>query len=87
MTIRTIAEIEPNAALTDALENWLHNIAAGESGEDKKYTEKMIDDLEHDRWTPALKRELMQYIFYRAGFDGIVFGVASDFSEDLPKKD
>lgn len=81
-----MAEIETNAALADALENWLRNIAAGESGDDRKETEKMINNLEHNRWTPAIKRELMQYIYYRAGFDGAVYGVASDFSEELPKK-
>lgn len=68
--MKTIIELKVNKALQNAFIAHLENIAAGEAGEDRKYTLELAAEAKEnpDEWSEELRREMGSFILLLAGF-------------------
>lgn len=75
-------EFKVNQALENAFRLHLQNTAEGEAGDDRRYTESLIDELdrvEAEKWSKELKSELSVFVMFRAGFQSAAGYKCDDF--------
>lgn len=68
--MKTTIEFDVNVQLQDAFINHLENIAAGEGGEDRKYTLELAAEAKGnpEEWSDELRQEMGSFLLLLAGF-------------------